>query len=251
MATKRDDRKQVAVVVYPGLTMLELIGTISALDGLGTKTGFRTVTVGESRQPLESDTPMQFIPQSTYDETPHPYAVLVPGSGGLRAITAMGDEKLLAYVRAAAEDAELVASVGSGALILAAAGLLAGRRATTHWAYRRVLENLGATYVQRRWIEDDRFITAGGASGGIDMALHLVANDTGRRSARQVQLWIEYDPQPPFGAIDWRRVDADNALASILAGRHAEVERALAHRPDLLEAVEKALSPAPPNGIRL
>jgi transcriptional regulator GlxA family with amidase domain len=133
--------------------------------------------------------------------------------------------------------------VGTGSLILAATGLLEGRQATTHWAYRRILENLGATYAGKRWVEDGKFVTSGGTSGGIDMGLHLVGKHKDERSARQVQLWIEYDPQPPFGPIN--RPDADeDALTPPLTQHRADLERALAHRPDLLEAVEGVVSPA-------
>jgi transcriptional regulator GlxA family with amidase domain len=115
----------------------------------------------------------------------------------------MGDENILRYVRSAAEGAQLVASVGTGALILAAAGLLDGRQATTHRAYREILENLGATYGERRWTCDGKFNTSGGTSGGVDMGLHLVGEHKNERTARQVQLWVEYDPQPPFSNIEW------------------------------------------------
>jgi transcriptional regulator GlxA family with amidase domain len=241
MATKKQRKRQIAVVVYPGLTTLELVGTISVLSGLGLRTGFRTVTVGERRETLETDTPMKLVPEGTFEEVPEPFGILVPG-GGLNSITAMGDETLLGYVRSAAERAELVASVGTGSLILAAAGLLEGRQATTHWAYREILENLGATYVPRRWVEDGNFITSGGTSGGIDMGLHLVGKHKNEHSARQVQLWVEYDPQPPFGGIERGDVDEDS-LTPLLNEHQADVERALAHRPDLLEAVQGAIRP--------
>jgi transcriptional regulator GlxA family with amidase domain len=94
---------------------------------------------------------------------------------------------------------ELVASVRTGSLLLAAAGLLADKQATTHWAYRRVLEHLGATPVRGRWVQDGKFVSAGGTPDGIDMALTLVARQKDERTARRVQLWIEYDPQPSFG----------------------------------------------------
>ena len=242
MAKERQSERRIAVVVYPGLTTLELVGTVSVLSGLGLRTGFRTVTVGERREPLETDTPIKLVPESTFEEVPEPFGILVPG-GGLNSITAMGDETLLGYVRSAAERAELVASVGTGSLILAASGLLEGRQATTHWAYREILENLGATYVPRRWVEDGKFITSGGTSGGIDMGLHLVGKHKNERSARQVQLWVEYDPQPPFGNIERSEVD-ENALTPLLNEHRADVERALAHRPDLLEAVQSAIKPA-------
>jgi transcriptional regulator GlxA family with amidase domain len=155
----------------------------------------------------------------------------------------MGDETLLGYVRSAGENADLVSSVGTGSLILAAAGLLEGRRTTTHWAYRRILENLGAKYVEKRWVEDGKFITSGGTSGGVDMGLHLVGKHKDERSARQVQLWVEYDPQPPFGAIDRRGTDED-ALTPLLTQHQADLRRWLAHRPDLLTAVRGVINPA-------
>lgn len=242
MAIRKQQERQIAVVVYPGVTTLELVGTVSVLSGLGLGTGFRTVNVGERREPVDADTPMKLVPESTFEEVSQPFGILVPG-GGLNTITAMGDEKLLNYVRSAAQGAEIVGSVGTGSLILAAAGLLEGRRATTHPAYRRILEGLGATYVGRRWVEDAKLITSGGTSGGIDMGLHLVGKHKKERSARQVQLWVEYDPQPPFGTIE--RSDADeDALAPLLTEHQAEIERALAHRPDLLQAVQRAIHPA-------
>jgi transcriptional regulator GlxA family with amidase domain len=248
MARKKPRERQIAVVVYPGLSVLELVGTVSVLDGLGVKTGFRTITVGVRREPVDADTPVKLIPESTFDESPRPFGIIVPG-GGPSTITAMGDEKLLGYVRSAAEGAELVGSVGNGSLILAAAGLLDGRQATTHRAYRRILENLGATFAQKRWVEDDKFITSGGTSGGIDMALHLLAKHMNERSARQVQLWVEYDPQPPFGNIEWSDADED-ALAAVLAKDRSDVERALAHRSDLLDAVQRAIKPAANAGTK-
>jgi transcriptional regulator GlxA family with amidase domain len=140
--------------------------------------------------------------------------------------------------------------VGTGSLVLAATGLLQGRRATTHWAYRRILENLGATYDPRRWVEDGRFVTSGGTSGGIDMALHLVAKHTSERSARHVQLWVEYDPQPPFGPLTAGERDED-ALTPLLMQHQAKWQEALGHRPDLLQAVQRALTPAAQAGSRL
>jgi transcriptional regulator GlxA family with amidase domain len=241
MATGKRRERQIAVVVYPGVTTLELVGTVSVLSGLGLRTGFRTVTVGERREPVDTDTSIKLVPESTFEEVSQPFGILVPG-GGLGTIRAMGDETLLGYVRSAGKGADLVSSVGTGSLILAAAGLLEGRQATTHWAYRRILENLGATYVEKRWVEDGKFITSGGTSGGVDMGLHLVGKHKNERSARQVQLWVEYDPQPPFGAIDQRGADED-ALTSLLTQHQADLQRSLTHRPDLLKAVQGVTNP--------
>jgi transcriptional regulator GlxA family with amidase domain len=241
MARQKRHQRQIAVVVYPGLTTLELVGTVSILDGLGLETGLQPVPVGESRDPVSPDTPLRLIPRATFEDVLRPFGLLVPG-GGPNAVAAMGDEKLLQYVRSAAEGAELVASVGTGSLILAAAGLLEGRKATSPPAYHGILENLRAEYVDERWVEDGRFVTSGGTSGGIDMGLHLVAKHRNRRSARQVQLWVEYDPQPPFGPMD--RNAAEDELAQLLARHRVDPEQTLANRPDLLEAVRRALHPA-------
>jgi len=108
----------------------------------------------------------------------------------------------------------MVGSTGNGALILAAAGLLEGRRAAIHWAYSDLLQNMGATYARERWVEDGKFITAAGGSAGIDMMLLLVAKLKGESRAKLTQLAVEYDPQPPFGRIDSSSVDRE--LAGLL-----------------------------------
>ena len=115
--------RQIAVVMYPGVTTLELVGTASTLNGLRIRTGFRTVIVAERRKPVDTDTSIKLLPESTFEEVPQPFGIVVPG-GGLNTIQAMGDETLLGYVRRAAQMAQLVCSVGTGSLILAAAGLL-------------------------------------------------------------------------------------------------------------------------------
>jgi transcriptional regulator GlxA family with amidase domain len=120
---------------------------------------------------------------------------------------ALGDETLVSYVRSASRSAEVVGSVCTGSLILAAAGLLDGRNATTHWAFSKQLERLGSHYFAERWMEDGKFITSAGITAGIDMALHLVGRLAGEDVARQVQLILEYDPKPPLGGIDWDAVD--------------------------------------------
>jgi transcriptional regulator GlxA family with amidase domain len=180
---------------------------------------FRTVVVGERIEPMDTDTPLQMISAQAFREVPDAFGVIVPG-GGEATLQAMRDEALLAYVRSVAETAELVGSTGNGALILAAAGLLQGRRAAIHWAYRERLESLGARYVRERWVEDGKLFTASGGSAGIDMMLHLVAKLKGEAGARLAQLATEYGPQPPFGGIDWSKMDG--ALA-----RMTEAPRAI------------------------
>ena len=142
----------------------------------------------------------------------------------------MGDSAIREYLRQAADTAPVVGSVCTGPLVLAAAGLLEGRQATTHWAYHRLLERLGATYLPQRWVEDGKFITSARVSAGIDMALALVARLTDEPTARRVQLAIEYDPHPPLGGIDWDQVDRD--IYEPVLG--PVVQQQLADRPELL-----------------
>jgi transcriptional regulator GlxA family with amidase domain len=126
----------------------------------------------------------------------------------------MSNQAIRDYVRSAAETAEVVGSVCTGALILASVGLLEGRQATTHWACYKVLESFGAKYQRERWVEDGKFITSAGVSAGIDMGLQLAARLTDEATARQAQLWLDYEPQPPFGGVDY-----DDVGLPLRAGR--------------------------------
>ena len=126
----------------------------------------------------------------------------------------------------------------TGALVLAATGLLEGRRATTHWAYAAELEKLGARYARERFVEDGKFVTSAGVSAGIDMALFLAARLTDRATAERIQLGIEYDPHPPFGGIDWAKVGDPERTRQRQGGtgrRLQDAPRLLAGRPDLLK----------------
>jgi transcriptional regulator GlxA family with amidase domain len=235
----REDAKTIAFVAYPGLTPLELVGPITAFYGLtmslvSTSSQYRTVSVAERVEPIDSDTPMALIPDMAFEDVPDPFALIVPG-GGVNALKAMGDERLLDYLRFASYGAEVVGSVSTGAFLLAAAGLLEGRRATTHPAYGGLLEKLGVDYVHGDWVEDDRFLTAAGASGGIDMALYLVAKLKDEREAKSVQTVIEYDPHPPFGGLEQDGGAGGDRLATMLADHGTELERALADKPDLYD----------------
>jgi transcriptional regulator GlxA family with amidase domain len=146
----------------------------------------------------------------------------------------MGNDRLINYLRFAEHGAELVSSVSTGAFVLAAAGLLEGRQATTHSAYSELLERLGVNYVEDYSVEDGKFLTMAGVSGGIDTTLELVAKLTSEGAAKRIQTMIEYDPQPPFGAINWSEADGDG-LPQILQEHRAGLEQALASRPDLYQ----------------
>jgi transcriptional regulator GlxA family with amidase domain len=224
-------KRSVAIVTYPGVALLDLVATKKVLDRLAKASKYRPVSVGERTEPMASDTPLEIIPEKRFEEVPAPFALVVPG-GGVDALKAMGDERLLDYLRFACYRAEVVLSVSTGAFLLAAAGLLEGRRATTHPAYGGLLQKLGVDYVHGDWIEDGKFLTTAGVSGGIDATLELAAKLTSEAAARRMQLMIEYDPEPPFGAVDWDEANGDGLTDTLIAHR-ADLEEALAGRPDL------------------
>jgi transcriptional regulator GlxA family with amidase domain len=233
------ETRTIAFVAYPGLTPLDLIAPMTTFLGLtrglvGTSRHYRTVVVAERPEPIGSDTPMAVVPDNAFEEVPAPFALIVPG-GGMASLEAMGNERLINYLRFAEHGAEIVGSVSTGAFILAAAGLLEGRQATTHPAYGEPLRKLGVNYVQRDWVEDGRFITAAGVSGGIDMALYLVARLKNEQEAKNIQTVIEYDPHPPFGGIEQDGEARRDRIATMLAEHRADLERALAGRPDLYQ----------------
>ena len=197
------DKKQIALVLYPGLTPLDLVGPLQALAALPrADPTFEVMVIAEKSEPVLSDSVVSLGPSHTFDQVPEPFAIVVPG-GGEPTVEASGHEPLLEYVRSADRTAEIVMSVCTGALILASAGLLSGRQATTHWAYVDVLELLGARAVRARWVEDGKYLTTAGVSAGIDGGLHLAQRLAGDDVARLIQLGMQYEPEPPFGPIDW------------------------------------------------
>jgi transcriptional regulator GlxA family with amidase domain len=235
----REDDRTIAFVAYPGLTLLDVVGPMTAFMGLtrglvSTSREYSAVLVAERVEPVDSDTPMALIPDKAFEEVPDPFALVVPG-GGVHALKAMGNERLLDYLRFATYGAELVGSVSTGGFLLAAAGLLKGRRATTHPSYADLLKKLGVNCVQSNWVQDGRFITAAGVSGGVEMALYLLARLKGEQQAKSIQTVMEYDPDPPFGGLEQNGGAGGNRLATRLAEHRSDLERALADRPDLYQ----------------
>jgi transcriptional regulator GlxA family with amidase domain len=155
--------------------------------------------VAATRGPHRTDTGrLELTADAALADLPNPDIVLVPGGAGTSG--PMADERLLAWLRSAHESTTWTTSVCTGSLILAAAGLLAGKRATSHWLALQELRRLGAEPVRERVVFDGRIVTAAGVSAGIDMALTLIARSSGDEVAQAIQLMMEYDPQPPFHA---------------------------------------------------
>ncbi|HEX8493353.1 MAG TPA: DJ-1/PfpI family protein [Pyrinomonadaceae bacterium] len=191
----------IAILLYEGLTALDAIGPYEVLSLLpGAKIQFVARETGPKR------TDNGFLALSadySFADAAAPDIVVVPGSS-TSTLAPMADRETLDWLRLVHETTEWTTSVCSGALILGAAGLLKGKRATTHWVALKYLKQFGAEAVTERIVEEGKIITAAGVSAGIDMALYLAAKVAGEETAQAIQLMIEYDPQPPFdtGSID-------------------------------------------------
>jgi cyclohexyl-isocyanide hydratase len=189
--------RQVALVAYPGFFPLDLLGTKAVFDDLLMT---EVHIVAKDRTPIAAGRHVQLVPNHTFESCPAELDVLFVPGGGAGTVAAMQDEALLAFLRRQAERARFVTSVCTGALVLGAAGLLRGYRATTHWVTHEVLADFGAIPVTERVVQDRNRITGGGVTAGIDFGLTIAAQLAGETYARAVQLNIEYAPAPPFAA---------------------------------------------------
>ena len=187
---------QIAYLLYDRFTALDIIGPHDVLNSVP---GNESIFVAESAGPVrnESDT-LSLVADASLDEVTSPDIVVVPGGFGNRIL--LEHEPLHEWIRTVHENTAWTTSVCTGALLLAAAGLLDGVPATTHWLARDVLAELGAKQVPDRVVQHGKIVTAAGVSSGIDMALWLVQQINGDEVAQAVQLGIEYDPEPPLDA---------------------------------------------------
>lgn len=187
---------RIGLLLFPRLTQLDLTGPFEVFARVP---GARVHLLWKTRDaPVRSDTGLALLPDTALAECPPLDVLCVPGGPGVAAL--MEDEEVLAFLRDRAKGARYVTSVCTGALVLGAAGLLRGRRATTHWASHDFLPALGATPVQARVVRDGPVVTGGGVTAGIDFALALVAELVSPEAAQAIQLQIEYAPAPPFAA---------------------------------------------------
>jgi putative intracellular protease/amidase len=185
-----------AILLYDGFTALDAIGPYEVLSRLP---GASVTFVAAEPGPVRTDNGMLTVQaERSIADVPAPEIVLVPGGPGEVAARAGGPA--LQWLRAAHETSTWTTSVCTGSLILAAAGLLEGKRATGHWLAMDTLRELGARATAERVVFDGKIVTAAGVSAGIDMALALAARIAGEHVAQAIQLGIEYDPQPPFDA---------------------------------------------------
>jgi transcriptional regulator GlxA family with amidase domain len=187
---------QVAILIFEKLTALDAIGPYEVLRSVP---GWEVKFVGPTKGPVRADSgALGLNADFALDEVNEADIVLVGGGEGNRPL--LEDERVLSWLRAIDATTKWTTSVCTGSLVLGAAGLLEGKRATGHWAFLEQLRQFGADPVGGRFVEDGKVVTAAGVSAGIDMALHLVGREVGPEVAQAVQLGIEYDPQPPFDA---------------------------------------------------
>jgi len=178
---------------------------------------------------VTTDRGLQIVPTTSYADCPPLDVIMVPGGPGQQDL--MEDEEALGFLRRQAAGAKFVTSVCTGSLVLAAAGLLKGKRATSHWAAIENLALLGAIPVREKIVIDGNIITGAGVTSGIDFALHLAAILAGEQTAREIQLQIEYDPQPPFDSGSPKAASPET-LAAVKArlAKLGEERRAVAER---------------------
>ncbi len=190
------ETRHVVMLVYPGMFALDMVGPLAVLQGL---VNTKVHQLWKSADSINC-TGLTIVPTGTFDNLPEKIEVLLIPGGSKGTLEAMRDPDIVAFVQTAATRAKYVTSVCTGSLLLGVAGLLEGKRATTHWSAMDVLPKFGATPVAARYVEDGNVMTAAGVSAGIDFALALATKMVGEPYARGLQLDIEYDPAPPFNA---------------------------------------------------
>ena len=186
---------RIGFLVFPEITQLDMTGPWELLIKLP---GAEVMLVWKTRDPVRAGGGMMLTPDIAYAECPRLDLVCVPGGNGTNAL--LNDEETLSFLRRQAAGATYVTSVCTGALVLGAAGLLKGKRATTHWMSMDMLPAFGAIPVRERVVIDGNVITGGGVTAGIDFGLRVIAEIAGEEVARIIQLGVEYNPQPPFDA---------------------------------------------------
>ncbi len=186
---------QIVFLLFDGITQLDFTGPAQVLCRIP---GAMVHTAAKEIQPIQTDSGFALLPSTRFANCPQADLLCVPGGLGTRDV--IQDETTLQFLREQAAEAKYVSSVCTGSLALGAAGLLQGKRATSHWAYTSLLPKFGATHEKARVVKHDNLITAGGVTSGIDFALTVVAEIAGQQLAELIQLSLEYDPHPPFNS---------------------------------------------------
>lgn len=217
----------IVFLLFPDITQLDFTAPAQALCRMP---GARLVGAAQSLDPIATDCGFAIVPTHDFASAPQADILCIPGGHGVT--DALGDMATIDFIACQAAAARWVTSICTGAFLLGRAGLLAGKRATTHWGYTHLLPLVGATHEAARVVEDGHIVTAGGVTSGLDFALTLIARLQGDAVAQAIQLAIEYDPAPPFAG-----GHPDRAPEAVTAGLKARTYDAAAAR---MEAALKA-----------
>jgi cyclohexyl-isocyanide hydratase len=215
------------LLLFPRVQQLDLTGPYEVFASLP---GARVDLVAREIAPVVSATGLMLVPTISFADCPPLDVICVPGGAGVNAL--LTDAETLDFVRKQASTARFVTSVCTGALVLGAAGLLRGKRATTHWAAHDLLAALGALPTHGRVVRDGNLLTGGGVTAGIDFALMLAAELMGREQAEMVQLNLEYAPAPPFNA-----GTPETASADVIASAEQRLAAARKEREDIIRSL--------------
>lgn len=218
---------QIGFLLFPNVQQLDLTGPYDVLASLP---DVQVHLVWKERGPIVASTGLVLQATTRFADCPALDVICVPGGAGVGAL--MEDRQTLDFIRHQAAQARYVTSVCTGSLVLGAAGLLRGKRATTHWTYHHLLEPLGAIAVQERVVRDGNLLSGGGITAGIDFALALAAELFDEATAQRVQLQLEYAPAPPFAA-----GSPQTAPASVVAEARRLAANSLRQRGEIVERV--------------
>lgn len=222
----------IGFLLFPKLTQLDFTGPYEVMSRLP---GAQVRLIWKEAGPVRADTGLTMLADTAMADCPQLDILCIPGGPGVAAL--MEDEAVLAFLRAQAPGLRYLTSVCTGALVLGAAGLLRGRRATTHWASHDFLAALGAVPVKERVVQDGNLVTGGGVTAGVDFALTIAAEVAGPEAAQAIQLQIEYAPAPPFDA-----GRPETAPSSVLAAAQARGAGMRAEREALVRRVAARLA---------
>jgi cyclohexyl-isocyanide hydratase len=223
---------QIGLLVFPKVTQLDFTGPLQVFSSVP---GANVHLVWKRIEAVASDSVLTLMPTVTFADCPQLDVICVPG--GLGTDDMINDEEMLAFLRSQAEGAKYVTSVCTGSLVLGAAGLLKGYRATTHWSAIDFLSAFGAIPTKTRVCVDRNRLTGGGVTAGIDFALTLVSQLVDRKTAEAIQLRLEYNPAPPFNA-----GSPDTAPPDVLAFMKEKIAPAQARRNEMISRASARLA---------
>jgi cyclohexyl-isocyanide hydratase len=216
---------RIGLLAFPAMTQLDMTGPLQVFSALP---NVEVHVLWKTLDPIKTHGGLTLVPDTTLADCPKLDVICVPGGSGV--LELMDDDVVLSFLRAQAAEATFVGSICTGALVLGAAGLLRGKKATTHWAWTDLLAPLGAIHTKGRVVRDGKFMTGGGVTAGIDFALTMVAELAGRDVAESIQLGIEYAPAPPFesGTPDTARPEILAAVRSKMSATRVQREAQVA-----------------------